>query len=203
MNRADWLAGAQTAWGDYRDAALDSHTQIQNVAAFTLNGFSSELASVLTTGKANFREFATSVLKMLADIFVKKSLVMTLEATGFGGLFPNARGGVYQSPSLSAYSGQVVHTPTMFAFARGAGLMGEAGPEGIFPLRRGADGKLGVMAKLSGSGEPLVQNNYVTINNEGGNGQIGPQETKLILNLIEQKTKQVMATERRPGGSMG
>lgn len=201
--RANWLAGAQTAWGDYRDAALDSNAQIQNVTMAALNGFSTELTSVLTTGKANFREFTTSILKMLTEIFVKKSIVMGLDAMGFN-FTPNAKGGVYSSPSLSAYSGQVVHTPTMFAFAKGAGVMGEAGPEGIFPLRRGLDGKLGVVAKLAGGGEePLIQNNYFTINNDGSNGQMGPQATQQILKLVEQKTKQVLASERRPGGAMG
>ncbi|MDE9475380.1 phage tail tape measure protein, partial [Xenorhabdus bovienii] len=38
-----------------------------------------------------------------------------------------AKGGVLSSPSLSAYSGQVVSNPTLFKFAHGAGLMGEAG----------------------------------------------------------------------------
>lgn len=201
--RADWLGGAQTAWGDYRDAALDSNAQIQNATMAALNGFSTELTSVLTTGKANFREFTTSILKMLTEIFVKKSIVMGMDAMGFN-FTPNAKGGVYSSPSLSAYSGQVVHTPTMFAFAKGAGVMGEAGPEGIFPLRRGLDGKLGVVAKMAGGGgEPLIQNNYFTINNDGSNGQMGPQATQTILKLVEQKTKQVLASERRPGGAMG
>ncbi|GAB6113419.1 phage tail tape measure protein [Desulfomicrobium salsuginis] len=62
----------------------------------------------------------------------------------------NALGGVYDSPSLSAYSGGVYHTPQMFAFARGAGIFAEAGPEAIMPLRRGPDGVLGVK---SGGGD--------------------------------------------------
>lgn len=200
--RANWLAGAQTAWGDYSDAALDSNAQIQNATMAALNGFSTELTSVLTTGKANFREFTTSILKMLTEIFVKKSIVMGMDAMGFN-FTPNAKGGVYSSPSLSAYSGQVVHTPTMFAFAKGAGVMGEAGPEGIFPLRRGLDGKLGVVAKMAGGGEGVVQHFNITIQNDGSNGQMGPQATQTILKLVEQKTKQVLASERRPGGTMG
>lgn len=200
--RANWLAGAQIAWGDYRDAALDSNAQIQNATMAALNGFSTELTSVLTTGKANFREFTTSILKMLTEIFVKKSIVMGMDAMGFN-FTPNAKGGVYSSPSLSAYSGQVVHTPTMFAFAKGAGVMGEAGPEGIFPLRRGLDGKLGVVAKMAGGGDGVVQHFNITIQNDGSNGQMGPQATQQILKLVEQKTKQVIASERRPGGAMG
>jgi phage-related minor tail protein len=39
----------------------------------------------------------------------------------------------------------------LFPFAKGTGLMGEAGPEAIMPLKRGADGKLGVAANLDGA----------------------------------------------------
>lgn len=63
----------------------------------------------------------------------------------------NAKGGAYDSPSLSSYSGQVLNKPTFFAFASGAGVAGEAGPEGILPLARGADGSLGVRQYGSGS----------------------------------------------------
>ncbi len=67
----------------------------------------------------------------------------------------NALGGVYNSPSLSAYSGGVYSTPQYFAFAKGAGVFGEAGPEAIMPLTRGADGSLGVRAV--GRQSPAVQ----------------------------------------------
>ncbi|MRG07078.1 phage tail tape measure protein [Klebsiella oxytoca] len=67
----------------------------------------------------------------------------------------NALGGVYDSPSLSAYSGGVYSTPQYFAFAKGAGVFGEAGPEAIMPLTRGADGSLGVRAV--GRESPAVQ----------------------------------------------
>jgi tape measure domain-containing protein len=64
----------------------------------------------------------------------------------------NAKGGAYDSPSLSSYSGQVLTKPTFFAFASGAGVAGEAGPEGILPLARGANGSLGVKAYGGSSG---------------------------------------------------
>ncbi|UNH28377.1 tape measure protein [Moellerella wisconsensis] len=67
-------------------------------------------------------------------------------------LTANAKGGLYNTPGLSAYSGQVVDAPTFFPFAKGGipslGLMGEAGPEAIMPLTRGKDGSLGVRAQL-------------------------------------------------------
>jgi phage-related minor tail protein len=66
-----------------------------------------------------------------------------LPTGGFGGpLLANANGNVY--------GGDMVNSPTMFKFASGGafrtGILGEAGPEAIMPLRRGRDGKLGVAA---------------------------------------------------------
>jgi len=199
--KQNWAAGMKTAWGDYRDAALDANAQIQSVTSATLNGFSSQLANVLVDSQANFKDFTKSILKMLAEIAIKMSAVKGLEAFGFGGLTANAEGGVYNSPGLSAYSGQIVSQPTLFPFARGAGLMGEAGPEAILPLRRGIDGKLGVVAASSRSGGEVNQTFQINIQNDSGNGEIGPNAVKQILNLVEQKTKQVMTKERRDGGS--
>lgn len=65
-----------------------------------------------------------------------------------GGEFPNG---------ISDFHNQIVDRPTLFAFAAGAGLMGEAGPEAIMPLRRGADGSLGVVMHNSGNGDSLMQ----------------------------------------------
>lgn len=72
------------------------------------------------------------------------------------GLFANAKGGVYSGSGISAYSNRVVSAPTVFPFAKGIGLMGEAGPEAIMPLRRTADGALGI--KASGAGSNVVVN---------------------------------------------
>ncbi|EPO2450605.1 phage tail tape measure protein [Providencia rettgeri] len=199
--KQDWAAGMKTAWGDYRDAALDANAQIQSVTSATLNGFSSTLSSVLVDGQANFKDFTKSILKMLAEIAIKMSIVKGFEAFGFGGVTANAKGGVYNSPGLSAYSGQIVSKPTLFPFARGAGLMGEAGPEAILPLRRGIDGKLGVVAASGPTGGEVNQTFQINIQNDASNGEIGPNAVKQILNLVEQKTKQVMIKERRDGGS--
>lgn len=71
----------------------------------------------------------------------------SLGGGGAGLVVKNALGGVFNgAPGLSAYSSTVVTRPTMFAFARGAGLMGEAGPEGILPLKRNSRGQLGVIS---------------------------------------------------------
>ncbi|EPP3373334.1 TPA: phage tail tape measure protein [Proteus mirabilis] len=204
QKRADWLAGAQTAWGNYKDTALDVNTQVQNATSMVLNGFSSQLTNVLVDGEANFKDFTKSILKMLTDIFIKMSLVKGIEAMGFGFGAPvaNANGGVYNSASLSAYSGQIVYKPTMFAFAKGAGLMGEAGPEGIFPLRRGADGKLGVIAKMPNQGGGVTQHYHINIKNDGSNGQIGPEALKKVYEISKRGAQDYIMSQRRDGGAM-
>jgi len=78
---------------------------------------------------------------------------------GSGTPAPQAKGGVFTSPSLSAYSGGVYNSPTPFRFASGAGIFGEAGPEAIMPLKRGADGKLGVASQGAGNVVVNVINN--------------------------------------------
>ncbi|WP_422099090.1 phage tail tape measure protein [Variovorax sp.] len=64
----------------------------------------------------------------------------------------NAKGDVYSSPSLSAYSNGIYDRPQVFAFAKGAGIFGEAGPEAIMPLQRDSQGRLGVMSAGGGGG---------------------------------------------------
>ena len=70
---------------------------------------------------------------------------------GGSGLY--AKGGVFApGAALAHFENQIIERPTMFRFAAGGalGLMGEAGPEAVMPLRRGADGKLGVAAQHGG-----------------------------------------------------
>lgn len=79
-------------------------------------------------------------------------------AQGFSmpSLLANADGNVYAQNGIQPFAmGGIVTKPTFFKYADGGtfnnGVMGEAGPEAIMPLRRGADGKLGVAARLDGA----------------------------------------------------
>lgn len=97
------------------------------------------------------------------------------------GAVANAKGGVYTSANLSAYSNTIVDTPTYFAFAKGAGLMGEAGPEAIMPLTRAADGSLGVRAigNVNGGGGFVYSPVYhISIQNQGSNGEIDARSAR-------------------------
>lgn len=84
-------------------------------------------------------------------------------ATGAAGLpstagwnMRSALGNVFDERGLTAFAaGGVFDSPHIFPFAGGVGLMGEAGPEAIMPLKRGSDGSLGVRAEGAG-GPPVV-----------------------------------------------
>lgn len=93
----------------------------------------------------------SDVLKGLALSLAQTALTQGLKPLGnlIGGLLGNvlgsARGNVFAKGALMPFAdGGIVNSPTLFPMRGGTGLMGEAGPEAIMPLARGADGKLGV-----------------------------------------------------------
>jgi phage-related minor tail protein len=80
-------------------------------------------------------------------------------------LLVQAKGGVYdagltQFAKGGTFTNSVVNQPTLFKFAKGTGLMGEAGPEAIMPLKRDSNGNLGVRAGGTGGNVDVVVNNY-------------------------------------------
>jgi phage-related minor tail protein len=71
-----------------------------------------------------------------------------------GGVLPFADGGAFAQGRVMPFAkGGIVSQPTYFPMRGATGLMGEAGAEAIMPLRRGADGRLGVAT--TGGGRPL------------------------------------------------
>ncbi|WP_343463469.1 phage tail tape measure protein [Pantoea sp.] len=167
--RGSFTAGASRAWQEYSDSAANVSAMSERLFTNAFGNMEDALVKFATTGKASFSDFANSVLSDIARIAIRQSLIgigSSLSGS-FGGLFGgttsaastagqsfavpsyrpptmNAKGGVYDSPSLSAYSGGVYDSPQLFAFAKGAGVFGEAGPEAIMPLTRSSDGSLGV-----------------------------------------------------------
>ena len=75
------------------------------------------------------------------------------------GILPFQKGGALSQGRVMPFArGGVVQGPTPFPMRGGMGLMGEAGPEAIMPLRRGPDGRLGVAAAGGGAPVQVVMN---------------------------------------------
>lgn len=114
-----------------------------------------------------------------------------------GGLYPSASaaevkmalGGVF-GRGVSGFSNSVVDRPTLFKFASGAGMMGEAGPEAIVPLRRGAGGRLGIDAAGLGGGSmgDLHIHNNLGVEATARREQRPDGGLDVILDAIETRT---------------
>lgn len=115
----------------------------------------------------------------------------------FSGATANAKGGVYSSPSLSAFSGGVYNSPRVFAFAKGAGIFGEAGPEAIMPLSRGADGKLGVKAQGSSPNVNITVNNQAA--SQGFEATATARQNGSGFDIEVLVAKAVLGDQRRNG----
>ena len=97
-----------------------------------------------------------------------------------GGMLPFAKGGAFVQGRVMPFAqGGIVHGPVGFAMRGGQrGLMGEAGPEAIMPLSRGADGRLGVRMEGGAGRSVSVGMNITTPDVEGfrrSEGQIAAQ----------------------------
>lgn len=162
------------------EAAARSLREIYDLGKETFRGFFSDLKSGLEEGKgiwASLADAAVNALQRIAD----KALSMAADgiwnmifgaissglfgggATGgawngglWGSAIFNAQGNVFQSSGLHRYANTVVDRPTVFPFAKGIGLMGEAGPEAIMPLKRTASGALGV--QVANGNSPVASN---------------------------------------------
>ncbi|EGK26592.1 phage tail tape measure protein, lambda family [Shigella flexneri VA-6] len=142
--QGDWKNGAMRAFQNFTADADNAAGTAEQMFTVAFSSAGNALATFCTTGKLNFKSFTSSLLSDMARIMAQMAMMQAVKGVGsLFGFTTNADGGVYQSADLSRYSGTVVNRPTFFAFAKGAGVMGEAGPEAILPLRRGADGKLG------------------------------------------------------------
>lgn len=211
---ADQIAAIREAELERQDAAfkaLEKQTsQSSNIGKDLGLTFSSAFEDSIVKGK-EFSEVLQGIGEDIIRILARKTVTEPLADafSGFGSglgdwfksIIPNANGGVYNSPSLSAFSGSVVSSPTMFAFANGAGLMGEAGAEGIFPLKRGKDGKLGVEASGAGAGN-VEYNVQVSVDATGGSVQGNNEKANDLGRQIESAVRAVLLNEKRQGGML-
>lgn len=198
--RNDWMTGLSEGYANWVDEATDYSSMAADGMKQAMGGAVTTITDMLNGNVDSWKDWGVSVLKIIQNVLVNMAVANGVSSIGslfsFGASSAatassgtaiqnaganftfNAKGNVYDSPSLSAYSNGVFQTPQLFAFAKGAGVFAEAGPEAIMPLTRAADGSLGVRAvgapQVSG-GVPSV--NFGDINIQGGSPQAASQGT--------------------------
>jgi lambda family phage tail tape measure protein len=189
--RGDWLTGMSEGYANWVDEATDYAGMAADGMKQAMGGAVTTITDMLNGNLDSWKDWGMNVLKIIETVLV--NMMVANAASSLGSLFSfgassaatassgtaiqsaasnftfNAAGGVYDSPSLSAYSNGIYQTPQLFAFAKGAGVFGEAGPEAIMPLTRAPNGDLAVsavgMPQFSGGG-PSVS--FGDINIQGG-----------------------------------
>jgi phage-related minor tail protein len=131
--------------------------------------------------------------------------------TGLGAAGPNfgfAKGGGFAKNNIVPYAtGGIVDSPTLFKFANGGttrtGLMGEAGPEAILPLRRTASGDLGVIAAGGNRGGGIVNQVTVNVDAKGSSVSGDNNESRKLGAVISDAVRAELVKQQRPGGILG
>lgn len=171
---------------------------------------------------AALREIASTVLKDIAKqliqiLIIDQAISFFRSVFSFGGggggaglsnlsapatinnplgfLSPSANGNVFAANGIVPYAmGGIVDKPTLFPFAKGIGLMGEAGPEAIMPLKRGRDGRLGV---AGGGGTTNV---VVNVDASGSSVEGDKRQAKQLGAVVSAAVQAELIKQKRPGG---
>lgn len=100
--RGDWLSGAKKGFAEYQDSATNVYSAMQNAASSALGGMSDMLTNLVTTGKASFKSFATSILKTIVQITNQLLVAYAVQkAMGWvSGSFDGPQGGGIGSASF-------------------------------------------------------------------------------------------------------
>jgi phage-related minor tail protein len=121
-----------------------------------------------------------------------------------GQRYPFATGGVFGAgPRWGFASGDVFTDPTTMPMA----TIGEAGPEAVMPLRRGADGRLGIATSGGGNGGPqIVVNAPISVGQNAlqNNGQMSQKQIvdlqRQLGTAVRRSVQTEIANQTRPGG---
>jgi len=208
---------AQGKWSTGASESLSNYlSEIQNVAKSTENlftkafkGMEDAIVEFVKTGKLDFSSLVDSMIADLIRIQVQKN-VMPMLSSGFdsavswaaslfsanGNAFDGS-GQVQKFKNGGTFTNQIVDQPTPFKFAKGTGIMGEAGPEAIMPLSRGSDGKLGVQSS-GGGGNNVIVNVVESPGRGGQQTRTNENGTDMITVFVEQ-IKTSLATDIRKG----
>ncbi|EOL2351956.1 phage tail tape measure protein [Escherichia coli] len=225
MLRGDWLAGLKSGWGEWAESATDSFSQVKSVATQTFDGIAQNMAAMLTGSEQNWRGFTRSVLSMMTEILLKQAMV------GIVGRIGSAIGGVVGGGVTASTGTAIEAAAANFHFATGGftGTGGKYEPAGIvhrgeFVFTKEATSRIGVGnlyrlmrgyaegGYVGGAGSPAQmrraeginfnQNNHVVIQNDGINGQAGPQLMKAVYDMARKGAQDELRLQLRDGGML-
>jgi hypothetical protein len=198
---------ARDAWAATGEAVRAAQERSREIAQGLAQDITGPIKDALKSGEFTWQTFAGAISRIAQNLAtrlidlafkpIENALINAFSGGGgagggggfFASLFGFARGGVFAGGhELTAFArGGVVNRPTVFPFARGIGLMGEAGPEAILPLRRGRGGRLGVEMN-SGPAQPAQDMSTRIINvldpSVVGDYLATPSGERAILNVI-------------------
>ncbi|EET5088440.1 phage tail tape measure protein [Escherichia coli] len=221
--RGSWMAGLKSGWGEWAESATDSFSQVKSVATQTFDGIAQNMAAMLTGSEQNWRGFTCSVLSMLTEIFLKQAMV------GIVGSIGSAMGGAFGGGASASTGTAIQAAAANFHFATGGftGTGGKYEPAGIvhrgeFVFTKEATSRIGVGnlyrlmrgyaegGYVGGAGSPAQmrraegisfnQNNHVVIQNDGTNGQAGPQLMKAVYDMARKGAQDEIQAQMRDGG---
>lgn len=185
-----------------KEDILSLETVMNDAARNMADAFTDFAMGVETDAGKMAEAFISDILRMIVQA---QMLQAVQSAMGFFGF---AKGGVFDGGVQPFASGGVVNSPTFFKFASGGGfkngLMGEAGPEAILPLKRGSDGKLGVSMN-GGGGNNVVVNVHEAPGTQArvqqGTDAQGNMTLDIVIEQIEGKMASNLARGRSQIGS--
>ncbi|WP_137414185.1 phage tail tape measure protein [Escherichia coli] len=223
--RGSWMAGLKSGWGEWAESATDSFSQVKSAATQTFDGIAQNMAAMLTGSEQNWRGFTRSVLSMLTEIFLKQAMV------GIVGSIGSAIGGAFGGGASASTGTAIQAAAANFHFATGGftGTGGKYEPAGIvhrgeFVFTKEATSRIGVGnlyrlmrgyaegGYVGGAGSPAQmrraeginfnQNNHVVIQNDGINGQAGPQLMKAVYDMARKGAQDELRLQLRDGGML-
>jgi len=198
----------------FAQSAFKFAEQAEQAVVNAFKGMEDAMVKFVMTGKLNFRDLANSIIADLTRMLVRYAIVQPLFKAIFpnikigsangnvfnnGEVVPSAKGNVFAKNKIVPYAyggvvNSIVNKPTLFPMANGVGLMGEAGPEAIMPLKRGANGKLGVQS--SGG----VGNIVVNVDASGSSVQGDSQQSEQFGRALAAAIQSELISQQRPGG---
>jgi lambda family phage tail tape measure protein len=181
---------------EYYNSVKDLGGAIGNAVVSGLQGLEDQLTAFVTTGKANFKELAASILSDLARIALRAAIIQPI-VQALGGLFPGfkfANGGIMTGdgpmPLKKYANGGIASTPQLALFGEGSK------PEAFVPL---PDGRR-IPVAMQGGGSS--SNTNVTVNVDAKNtsvqGDSGRGEQ--LARVVAQAVQAELIKQKRPGG---